>query len=25
VPLKGGPAAFAHFDIVGSYRPCQEG
>ncbi|WP_261338749.1 hypothetical protein [Rhizobium leguminosarum] len=25
VPLTEEPAAFAHFDAVGSYRPCQEG
>jgi type IV secretion system protein VirB7 len=25
VPLIEKPAAFAHFDVVGSYRPCQEG
>lgn len=24
-PLTEEPAAFAHFDAVGSYRPCQEG
>ncbi|NKM31813.1 hypothetical protein [Rhizobium laguerreae] len=24
-PLTEKPAAFAHFDVVGSYRSCQEG
>ncbi|MBY5374734.1 MULTISPECIES: hypothetical protein [Rhizobium] len=24
-PLAEEPAAFSHFDAVGSYRPCQEG
>ncbi|MBY3257178.1 hypothetical protein HFO09_15670 [Rhizobium laguerreae] len=24
-PLSEEPAAFAHFDVVGSYRSCQEG
>ncbi|MGO8080510.1 hypothetical protein GR198_29185 [Rhizobium leguminosarum] len=24
-PLTKEPAAFAHFDVVASYRPCQEG
>ncbi|NNU63850.1 hypothetical protein G9X67_00955 [Rhizobium sp. WYCCWR 11152] len=24
-PLTKEPAAFAHFDAVGSYRPCEEG
>ncbi|MBY3387300.1 hypothetical protein [Rhizobium laguerreae] len=25
VPLTEEPAAFAHIDVVGSYRSCQEG
>ncbi|MBW8789459.1 hypothetical protein [Rhizobium laguerreae] len=24
-PLTEEPATFAHIDVVGSYRPCQEG